>query len=79
MYTQHGIAVDSWVKIGAGCPIKRDTDGFEAQFEIGNCPASLILVCTEDGLEHLISEATGALRELQANTQGVDDLENDMY
>lgn len=76
MYLQHGFAIDSWVKIGDGCSIKCGTDGFEAQFEIGNAPASLILVCTEDGLEHLLNEASGALRELKAKTQGVDYPEN---
>ena len=66
MFMHCGIAVDTWVKIAGGCPIRWEVAGGEARFEIGPEVAVLNLVASEQGLQELIAVAADALRAIQA-------------
>jgi hypothetical protein len=67
VYTNGGIAVDSWVRIEEGCSIQADVVGDEAQFTLsGSRAGELSMVVTEGGLEKLVEHFQRALEDLRA-------------
>jgi hypothetical protein len=68
MFTNGGIAVDSWVRIEKGCAIECDVVGDEAQFTFGGRRGGeLSMIVTEDGLEQVVEHFQRALDQFRAN------------
>jgi hypothetical protein len=68
VFTNGGIAVDSWVRIEKGCAIECDVVGDEAQFTFGGRRGGeLSMIVTEDGLEQVVEHFQRALDQFRAN------------
>ncbi|MDQ3577699.1 MAG: hypothetical protein M3443_08895 [Actinomycetota bacterium] len=63
MFTHRGIAVDSFARIGSGCPITCEVVGNEVQFEFGDPAHCLNLVITDEALERFAAMVTEALTQ----------------
>ncbi|ONI90528.1 hypothetical protein ALI22I_12440 [Saccharothrix sp. ALI-22-I] len=67
VYTNGGIAVDSWVRIEEGCSVESDVVGDEAQFTFsGRRGGELSMVVTEAGLEKVVEHFQRALDQLRS-------------
>ncbi|MCE6994168.1 hypothetical protein LZG04_04980 [Saccharothrix sp. S26] len=71
MFTNGGIAVDSWVRVEAHCSIETEVVGDEAQFTFsGRRGGELSLVVTEAGLEKVVEHFQQALAEIRSADVG---------
>lgn len=71
MFTNGGIAVDSWVRVEAHCEIETEVVGDEAQFTFsGRRRGELSLVVTEAGLEKVVEHFQRALDRIRSAEVG---------
>jgi hypothetical protein len=70
VFTNQGIAVDSWVSVDGQCWLSCDVIGDQAQFDFGHSTGSLHLNVSEAALARLVQVATEALTRFQAIPDG---------
>lgn len=69
MFTNQGIALDTYVQIDGSCTLSCEVIGDEAQFEFGHRTGALSLITNEDSLTKLANVATEALHRLRATQE----------
>ncbi|MFE2750882.1 hypothetical protein ACFXGA_02640 [Actinosynnema sp. NPDC059335] len=71
MFTNGGIAVDSWVRVEEQCSIESEVVGDEVQFTFsGRRGGELSMVVTEAGLEKVVEHFRRALDRIRSAEVG---------
>jgi hypothetical protein len=71
MFTNGGIAVDSWVRVEEQCSIESEVAGEEAHFTFsGRRGGELSMILTEAGLEKVVEHFQRALDQLRSADVG---------
>jgi hypothetical protein len=71
VFTNGGIAVDSWVRVEEQCSIESEVVGDEAQFTFsGRRGGELSMVVTEAGLEKVVEHFQRALDQIRSADVG---------
>ncbi|MGI8311509.1 hypothetical protein [Saccharopolyspora hattusasensis] len=70
MFTQHGIAVDAWVRIEPDCPMRHQVVADELQIEFGTRMGALSLVVTDEAVEKLVAVLSKAQAQFGSEEAG---------